>query len=123
VVKAIQNILKYSSGEAIQVDGAEVKGKQRKFLETVELQISEYTQFAAAAAALSKLLFPGKHGILRKISFSFPVWCPKFVLLDLEFLCVSCFWCSVLRIVISFPGKNAITPRLNLVRFRFAQLD
>jgi len=40
VVKAIQNILKYSSGEAIQVDGAEVKGKQRKFLETVELQIS-----------------------------------------------------------------------------------
>ena len=51
MVKAIQNILKYSAGETIQVDGAEVKGKQRKFLETVELQISEYTRLAAAAAA------------------------------------------------------------------------
>ncbi len=52
VVKAIQNILKFSAGETINVDGEEKKGKQRKFLETVELQISKLALIMAAAAAL-----------------------------------------------------------------------
>ena len=41
VVKAIQNVLNYSAGESIVVDGEDKKGKKRNFLETVELQISE----------------------------------------------------------------------------------
>jgi len=40
VVQAIDNMLKFAAGESITVDGEEVKGKKRNFLETVELQIS-----------------------------------------------------------------------------------
>ena len=40
-MQSIDNVLKYASGEAVQVDGEEKPGKKRKFLETVELQISE----------------------------------------------------------------------------------
>ena len=37
---AIDKILAYSSGETIQHDGADVKGKKRKFVETIDLQIA-----------------------------------------------------------------------------------
>ena len=37
---AIDKILAYSSGETSQHDGADVKGKKRKFVETIDLQIA-----------------------------------------------------------------------------------
>ena len=37
--RSIKNILAYSAGEEIEVDGKTVKGKVRKFHETIELQI------------------------------------------------------------------------------------
>ena len=37
--RSIKNILGYAAGEEIEVDGETVKGKVRKFQETVELQI------------------------------------------------------------------------------------
>jgi len=37
---SVENMLKFSKGETIHFRGAEVKGKQRKFVETVELQIT-----------------------------------------------------------------------------------
>jgi large subunit ribosomal protein L10Ae len=37
--QSIKNILKYSKGEEIEVKGQMVKGKQRKFEETVDIQI------------------------------------------------------------------------------------
>ena len=37
---AIDKILAYSNGETIQHDGADVKGKKRKFVETIDLQIA-----------------------------------------------------------------------------------
>ena len=40
VVAAIDNLLKFSAGEELTVDGETKKGKKRNFLETVELQIS-----------------------------------------------------------------------------------
>ncbi|CCI49020.1 hypothetical protein ABG067_005246 [Albugo candida] len=38
--KAVNEILAYSSGETITINGKEVKGKQRNFKETIELQIA-----------------------------------------------------------------------------------
>ena len=37
---AIDKILAYSNGETIQHDGNDVKGKKRKFVETIDLQIA-----------------------------------------------------------------------------------
>ena len=37
---AIDKILEYSEGKTIQVDGKDVKGKKRKFVETIDLQIA-----------------------------------------------------------------------------------
>lgn len=37
---AVENIIKFSNGETINVKGQEIKGKKRKFLETIELQIT-----------------------------------------------------------------------------------
>lgn len=37
---SIENLLKYSQGETITVKGEEKKGKVRKFLETIELQVT-----------------------------------------------------------------------------------
>jgi len=39
-MQSINNLLKFSSGESVSVDGEDKPGKKRKFLETVELQIS-----------------------------------------------------------------------------------
>jgi large subunit ribosomal protein L10Ae len=38
--KAVDDLLTFSSGGTINVDGKEVKGKQRKFIESVELQVA-----------------------------------------------------------------------------------
>lgn len=53
-MQSIENILAFSAGKEIQVDGEAVKGKKRNFLETVELQISECTP-AAELRCLSGL--------------------------------------------------------------------
>merc|ERR1740129_1076394 len=37
---AIDKILEYSEGKTIQVDGKDVKGMKRKFVETIDLQIA-----------------------------------------------------------------------------------
>jgi len=38
--KAMSDVLAYAAGEDVKINGAELKGKQRKFIETIELQIS-----------------------------------------------------------------------------------
>jgi len=38
LIGAVENVFEFSAGKAITVNGAEVKGKKRKFLETIELQ-------------------------------------------------------------------------------------
>mmetsp|Transcript_18450 Transcript_18450/g.19206 ORF Transcript_18450/g.19206 Transcript_18450/m.19206 type:complete len:230 (-) Transcript_18450:274-963(-) len=38
--QSVQNILKFSNGEVVNVRGKEVKGKKRKFLESIELQVT-----------------------------------------------------------------------------------
>ena len=48
---AIDKILAYSSGETIQHDGADVKGKKRKFVETIDLQIAPRTTTPSATSA------------------------------------------------------------------------
>lgn len=40
VASSVDQILKYASGETVQVRGADVKGKKRKFVETIELQVT-----------------------------------------------------------------------------------
>lgn len=40
LTSSIENLLKYSTGEPITVKGKEVKGKQRKFTESIELQVT-----------------------------------------------------------------------------------
>lgn len=37
---SIENILKYASGESIKVGAEEVKGRKRKFEESIELQVT-----------------------------------------------------------------------------------
>ena len=37
---AVENIVKFANGENITVKGNELKGKKRKFTETIELQIT-----------------------------------------------------------------------------------
>lgn len=44
VNQSVEDLLAYSKGEKVTVAGAEVKGKVRKFTETVELQVSHYLQ-------------------------------------------------------------------------------
>ena len=38
--KAIGDVLAYSTGQEVHINGADVKGKQRKFRETIEIQIT-----------------------------------------------------------------------------------
>ena len=38
--KALDNILDYSAGKEIEMDGETLKGKKRGFVETVELQVT-----------------------------------------------------------------------------------
>jgi large subunit ribosomal protein L10Ae len=40
LAKAVSDILAFSAGETISVNGADVKGKKRNFAETIELQIA-----------------------------------------------------------------------------------
>jgi large subunit ribosomal protein L10Ae len=40
VSTAVDKILAYSAGESIQVEGKDVKGKKRKFTETIDMQIA-----------------------------------------------------------------------------------
>mmetsp|Transcript_10061 Transcript_10061/g.30100 ORF Transcript_10061/g.30100 Transcript_10061/m.30100 type:complete len:230 (+) Transcript_10061:151-840(+) len=40
VSTAVDKILAYSKGDTIQVDGKDIKGKKRKFVETIDMQIA-----------------------------------------------------------------------------------
>lgn len=40
LASSIENILKYSAGEAVKIGSEEVKGKKRKFEETIDLQVT-----------------------------------------------------------------------------------
>ena len=40
LAQSVDDLLAYSKGESIKVAGKEVKGKVRKFTETIELQVS-----------------------------------------------------------------------------------
>jgi len=40
LVSSIESLLKFSAGETIQIKGADVPGKKRKFIESVELQVT-----------------------------------------------------------------------------------
>ena len=43
--KSVQDLLAFSQGETITVNGVEKKGKQRKFGESVELQVTKLAIF------------------------------------------------------------------------------
>lgn len=49
VEDAVKKILAFSKGETIVKDGEEKKGKQRKFQETIELQVKQDTPHALKA--------------------------------------------------------------------------
>ena len=40
LASSIENILKYSAGETVKIGNEEVKGKKRKFEETIDLQVT-----------------------------------------------------------------------------------
>jgi hypothetical protein len=50
VDKAVESIVSYASGTTINKEGAELKGKKRKFTESIELQASAGPRCAAPSS-------------------------------------------------------------------------